>query len=92
VTGATDAILAGLTPEREAALADLERILHGEIGDAVTRLDGSISQAVVDIDGALESAVDRLFVRLVELVAIVGAVVVLIAFLLRGRLVPAKAE
>ena len=92
VAGATDEILAGLTPEREAALADLERVLHGEISDAVTRLDGSISQAVVDIDGALESAVDRLFVRLLELVAIVGAVAVLLAFLLRGRFVPVKAE
>jgi hypothetical protein len=85
VAGATDEILAGLTPEREAAMADLERILHGEIGEAVTRLDGSISQAVVDIDGALERAVNQLFVRLLELVAIVGAVVVVLLVLLRGR-------
>jgi hypothetical protein len=83
VAGATGEILAGLTPEREAAMADLERILHAEIGDAVTRLDGSISQAVVDIDGALVRAVDQLFVRLLQLVAIVGVVVALVVLLLR---------
>jgi hypothetical protein len=92
VAGATGEILAGLTPEREAAMADLERILHAEIGDAVTRLDGSISQAVVDIDGALVRAVDQLFVRLLQLVAIVGVVVALLVLLLRRRFVSARAE
>ena len=92
VAGATDEILAGITPEREAAMADLERIFHAEIGEAVTRLDGSISQAVVDIDGALVRAVDQLFVRLLQLVAIVGVVVILLILLLRKRLIPARAE
>ena len=73
-------------------MADLERIFEAEIGDAVTRLDGTISQAVIDIDGALERAVDQLFVRLLQLVAIVGAVVVLLVLLLRRRMVSGKAE
>jgi hypothetical protein len=92
VAGATDEFLAGLTPEREAAMADLERILNAEIGEAVTRLDGTISQAVVDIDGALVRAVNLLFVRLLQLVAIVGVAAVLLVLLLRRRLVPAKVE
>jgi len=92
VAGATDEILAGITPEREAAMADLERIFEAEIGEAVSRLDGTISQAVVDIDGALERAVDQLFVRLLQLVAIVGVVVVLLVLLLHRRFVSAKAE
>ena len=92
VAGATDEILAGLTPEREAAMADLERILHAEISDAITRLDGSISQAVVDIDGALVRAVDQLFVRLLQLVAIVGVFVVLLVLLLHRRFASARAE
>jgi hypothetical protein len=92
VAGATEEILAGLTPEREAAMADLERVLHAEIGDAVTRLDGSISQAVVDIDGALERAVDQLFVRLLQLVAIVGAVAVVLVLVLRRRFASVRAE
>jgi hypothetical protein len=77
---------------REAAMADLERILNAEIGEAVTRLDGTISQAVVDIDGALVRAVNLLFVRLLQLVAIVGVAAVLLVLLLRRRLVPAKVE
>lgn len=81
-----------ITVEREAAFEDLERILSAEIGDAVIRLDGSISQAVVDIDGALVRAVDQLFVRLLQLVAIVGVVAILLAILLRRRLMPARAE
>ena len=92
VASATDQILTGITPEREAAMADLERIFNAEIGDAVTRLDGSIHAAVVDIDGALERAVNQLFVRLLQLVAIVGAVVVVLILLLRKRLIPARAE
>ena len=92
VATATDDILLRITPEREAAMADLERIFEAEIGDAVTRLDGTISQAVIDIDGALERAVDQLFVRLLQLVAIVGAVVVLLVLLLRRRMVSGKAE
>lgn len=92
VAGATDEVLAGITPEREAAMADLERILNAEIGEAVTRLDGTISQAVVDIDGALVRAVNLLFVRLLQLVAIVGVAAVLLVPLLRRRLVPAKVE
>ncbi len=92
VAGATDEVLAGITPEREAAMADLERILNAEIGEAVTRLDGSISQAVVDIDGALVRAVNQLFVRLLQLVAIVGFAVILLLLLLRRRRFPARAE
>ena len=92
VAGATDEILAGITPEREAAMAELEGILHAEIGEAVTRLDGSIARAVVDIDGALTRAVDQLFVRLLQLVAIVGVVAVLLVLLLHRRFVSAKAE
>jgi len=92
VEGATAEILAGITPEREAAMRDLDRIFEIQIGEAVTRLDGSISQAVVDIDGALVRAVDQLFVRLLQLVAIVGAAVILLVFLLRRRLAPARAE
>lgn len=92
VAGATDEILAGITPEREAAMAELDRIMQAEIQEAVTRLDASIAQAVVDIDGALERAVDRLFVRLLQLVAIVGAVVVLLVLLLQRRFVSARAE
>lgn len=88
----TGEILAGLTPEREAALADLERTLHTEISEAVTRLDGTITQAVVDIDGALARAVDRLFVRLLQLVAVVGVVLLLVALLLRRRFASAGAE
>ena len=53
MAGATDEILAGITPEREAAMAELDRIMQAEIQEAVTRLDASIAQAVVDIDGAL---------------------------------------
>jgi len=92
VAGATGEILAGLTPEREAAIAELDRILHEEIEEAVTRLDASISQAVVDIDGALVRAVDQLFVRLLQLVAIVGVAVILLVLLLRRRLAPRLAE
>jgi len=92
VAGATGEILAGLTPEREAAMAELDRILHEEIEEAVTRLDASISQAVVDIDGALVRAVDQLFVRLLQLVAIVGVAVILLVRLLRRRLAPRLAE
>ncbi len=92
VASATDNVLTGLTDERKAAMADLERIFNAEIGDAVTRLDGSIHAAVVDIDGALEKAVNQLFLRLLQLVAIVGAVVVVLILLLRKRLVPARAE
>jgi hypothetical protein len=92
VAGATNDILVGLTPEREAAMRELNRILHTEIDDAVTRLDGSIHQAVVDIDAALVRAVDQLFVRLLQLVAIVGAVVLLLVILLRRRVRSAKAE
>lgn len=92
VASATDQMLTGIRPEREAAMADLERIFNAEIGDAVTRLDSSIHAAVVDIDGALERAVNQLFVRLLQLVAIVGAVVVVLILLLRKRLVPARAE
>ncbi|NNK48115.1 MAG: hypothetical protein HKP01_04515 [Gemmatimonadetes bacterium] len=92
VAGATDEILAGITPEREAAMAELDRILHAEIEEAVTRLDGSISRAVADIDGALERAVNQLFVRLLQLVAIVGVVALLLVLLLRRRFVPARAE
>jgi hypothetical protein len=92
VEGATDDILTGITPEREAALADLERIFEAEIGEAVTRLDGTISQAVVDIDGALEKAVDRLFVRLLQLVAIVGVVVILLVLLLHRKFAATRAE
>jgi hypothetical protein len=92
VAGATDEILAGITPEREAAMVELDRIMQAEIQDAVTRLDASISQAVVDIDGALERAVNQLFVRLLQLVAIVGVVAILLVLLLRRRFVPAKAE
>ena len=58
----------------------------------MTRLDGTISQAVVDIDGALVRAVNLLFVRLLQLVAIVGVAAVLLVLLLRRRLVPAKVE
>jgi hypothetical protein len=92
VAGATDEILAGITPEREAAMAELDRIFEAEIGEAVTRLDGTISQAVVDIDGALERAVNQLFVRLLQLVAIVGVVVVLLILLLRRGFRSARAE
>ncbi len=92
VASATDNVLTGLTDERKAAMADLERIFNAEIGDAVTRLDGSIHAAVVNIDGALERAVNQLFVRLLQLVAIVGAVVVMLILLLRKRLIPARAE
>jgi len=92
VAGATDEILAGITPEREAAMAELDRIFHVEIDEAVTRLDASISQAVVDIDGALVRAVDQLFVRLLQLVAIVGVAVILLVLLLRKRFVPGRAE
>ncbi len=92
VASATDAGLAGIAPEREAAMADLERIFNAEIGDAVTRLDGSIHASVVDIDGGLVKAVNQLFVRLLQLVAIVGAVVVVLVLLLRKRLIPARAE
>ncbi len=92
VAGATGEILAGITPEREAAMVELDRILHEEIDEAVTRLDGSISQAVVDIDGALVRAVDQLFVRLLQLVAIVGVVAVVLVLLLRRRFVSASAE
>jgi hypothetical protein len=92
VAGATDEILAGIAPEREAAMAELDRIMHVEIEAAVTRLDSSISQAVVDIDDALERAVDQLFVRLLQLVAIVGLVVVLLVLLLRRRFASARAE
>ena len=63
-----------------------------QIGDAVTRLDGTISQAVVDIDGALERAVDQLFVRLLQLVAIAGVVVVLLVLLLHRNFASARAE
>ena len=92
VAGATDEILAGITSEQEAAMAELDRIMQAEIQEAVTRLDASIARAVVDIDGALTRAVDQLFVRLLQLVAIVGAVVVLLILLLRRRMVSAKAE
>jgi hypothetical protein len=92
VAGATDEILAGIAPEREAAMEELDRIMHVEIEAAVTRLDSSISQAVVDIDDALERAVDQLFVRLLQLVAIVGLVVVLLVLLLRRRFASARAE
>jgi hypothetical protein len=92
VASATDNVLTGLTDERKAAMADLDRIFNAEIGDAVTRLDGSIHAAVVDIDGALEKAVNQLFLRLLQLVAIVGAVVVVLILLLRRRLFPARAE
>jgi hypothetical protein len=92
VAGATDEVLAGLTPEREAAMRDLDRIFDLRISEAVTRLDGSISQAVTDIDDALARAVDRLFVRLLQLVAIVGIAVVLLVFLLRRRAASASAE
>jgi hypothetical protein len=92
LAGTTDEALAGVAVEREAAMEDLERIFESEIGEAVTRLDGTISQAVVDIDGALEKAVDRLFVRLLQLVAIVGVVVVLLVLLLHRKFVSAKAE
>jgi len=92
VASATDNVLTGLTDERKAAMADLERIFNAEIGDAVTRLDGSIHAAVVDIDSALEKAVNQLFLRLLQLVAIVGAVVVVLILLLRRRLFPARAE
>ena len=92
VAGATDEILAGITPEREAAMAHLQRIFEAEIGEAVTRLDGTISQAVVGIDGALERAVNQLFVRLLQLVAIVGVVVVLLVLLLRRGFRSARAE
>jgi hypothetical protein len=92
VAGATDEILAGIAPEREAAMAELDRIMHVEIEAAVTRLDSSISQAVVNIDDALERAVDQLFVRLLQLVAIVGLVVVLLVLLLRRRFASARAE
>lgn len=92
VATATDDIMNGIGPEREAAMRDLQLILGSEIGDAVTRLDGSIQQAVVDIDDALERAVDQLFVRLLQLVAIVGVVAILLVLLLRRRLMPARAE
>jgi hypothetical protein len=92
VAGATDEILAGITPEREAAMAELDRIMQAEIQEAVTRLDASIAQAVVDIDGALERAVNQLFVRLLQLVAIVGMVVVLLILLLRRGFRSARAE
>lgn len=92
VAGATDEILAGITPERQAAMAELDRIMHDEIEEAVTRLDGSIAQAVVDIDAALVRAVDQLFVRLLQLVAIVGVVAVVLVLLLRRRFVSAGAE
>lgn len=92
VAGATDEILAGITPEREAAMEELDRIMQAEIQEAVTRLDASIAQAVVSIDGTLERAVDRLFVRLLQLVAIVGVVVVLLVLLLHRRFVSANAE
>jgi hypothetical protein len=92
VAGATDEILAEITPEREAAMAELDRIMQAEIQEAVTRLDGSIAQAVVNIDGALERAVNQLFVRLLQLVAIVGVVAVLLVLLLHRRFVSAKAE
>lgn len=92
VAGATDEILAGITPEREAAMAELDRIMQDEIQEAVTRLDASIAQAVVSIDGALTRAVDQLFVRLLQLVAIVGVVAVLLVLVLHRRFVSAKAE
>ena len=92
MAGATDEILAGITPEREAAMAELDRIMQVEIQEAVTRLDASIAQAVVDIDGALTRAVDQLFVRLLQLVAIVGVVVILLVLLLRRRFASATAE
>ncbi len=92
VAGATEEILAGITPEREAAMAELDRIMQAEIQEAVTRLDASIAQAVVDIDGALERAVNQLFVRLLQLVAIVGAVAVLLVLLLHRRFASARAE
>ena len=92
VAGATDEILRGVTPEREAAMRELDRVLDLRISEAVTRLDGSISQAVVDIDAALVRAVDQLFVRLLQLVAIVGVVLVLLVLLLRRRSRSAPAE
>ena len=92
VAGATDEILAGITSEQEAAMAELDRIMQAEIQEAVTRLDASIVQAVVDIDGALTRAVDQLFVRLLQLVAIVGVVAVLLVLVLHRRFVSAKAE
>lgn len=92
VTGATEDILAAVGPETEAAMADLDRILHQEIEQAVTRLDGSFVQAVADIDRALTRAVDRLFVRLLQLVAIVGVVVIMLVLLLHRRFASAKAE
>ncbi len=92
VAGATDELLRGITPEREAAMRELDRVLDLRIGEAVTRLDGSIAQAVMDIDDALVRAVDHLFVRLLQLVAIVGVVAVLIVLLLRRRSRSAPAE
>lgn len=89
---AREDVLDTIMREREAATGDVDRILSTRLGDAVTRLDGSISQAVVDIDGALVRAVDRLFVRLLQLVAIVGAASILLILLLRRRLAPARSE
>lgn len=92
VDEATDEALVALNGELELVMADLQRILDVELDDAVAQIDGTISQAVVDIDGALERAVDRLFVRLLQLVAIVGVAAVLLVLLLRRRLIPARAE
>lgn len=89
---AVDTVFTRVQPERAAVMADVDRILDERIGGAVGELDGTISAAVADIDRALERAVDRLFVRLLQLVAIACAGVLLLVFLLRRTPTFARAE